>query len=193
MVKSKQNEEFVYQAVLSGDLEILPDGAIWRLRKRGWDRWQKKTISRPCKRVRAERRSGKEGNYFQVGLMMDSMRVFALAHRLVYLHFKGTIPDGLTVNHKDGDKKHNHPDNLELATYSEQQIHAAQVLKVGHAAHQHGTNNSMAKLTPEQVQEIRRRRQAGERLLAIAADYGIAFQQVSKIARRTRWAHLAGA
>ena len=187
-MKTKQNEEFVYQAVLSGDLEIMPDGTIWRVRKRGWDRWKKKAVSRPCKRVRAEHSMGK---YLQVRIMVDGVRVYAMAHRLVYRHFKGPIPEGLTINHEDGQKKRNHPDNLEPATYSEQQLHAARVLKVGHAVNQNGTLNSMAKLTPDQVQEIRRRRKAGEYLSSIASDYGIRFQQVSRIARGDRWAHLA--
>ena|ERR1035437_1003224 len=188
-MKSKQNEEFVYQAVLNGDLEIMPDGTIWRLRKRGWDRWQKKAVSRPCERVRAEHDCGK---YLQVRIMIDGVRIYALAHRLVYRHFKGPIPVDLTVNHEDGKKKRNVPDNPELATHSEQQIHATRILKVGHACDQSGPKNSMAKLTPEQVLQIRHRRANGDRLLSIAKDFGISFQAVSKIARGDRWAELSG-
>jgi hypothetical protein len=182
-MKCKQNEEFVYQAVLNGDLEISLDGTIWRLRKRGWDRWKHQVVSRPCKRVRAEHDCGA---YLQVRIMLDGVRVYALAHRLVYRHFKGAIPDSLTINHEDGKKKRNHPDNLELATYSEQQIHATRILKVGHACNQDGMNNSMAVLTDKQVAEIRERRASGEKLVPIATDYGIAFQTVSRIARGDR-------
>lgn len=189
MTKPKMNEEFVYQAVLSGDLEILPDGTIWRLRKRGWDRWKKIAVSRPCKRVRAEHDTG---DYFQIRIMVDKVRVYAVAHRLVWRHFKGPIPQGLTINHKDGKKKRNVPANLELATYAEQQIHAVRVLKVGHACNQSCEKNSMTKLLPDQVTEIRRRRAAGEKLLAIAVDFGIAFQTVSKIARGDSWAEFCG-
>lgn len=39
-----------------------------------------------------------------------------------------------------------------------------------------------------QVDQIRRRRAAGEKLLAIAVDYGITEGQVSKICRLRRWA-----
>jgi hypothetical protein len=181
-MRCKQNEEFVYQAVLSGDLEIMPDGTIWRLRKRGWNRWKKMAVSRPCKRVRAEHDCG---DYLQVRIMIDGVRVYALAHRLVFRHLKGPIPHGLTVNHKDGKKKRNAPDNLELATYSQQQIHATHVLKVGHACNQDGEKNSMATLSAQQVVEIRRRAK-GEKLLPIALDFGIAFQTVSRIARGDR-------
>jgi len=184
-MKSKQNEDFVYQAVLNGDLEILPDGTIWRLRKRGWDRWLQKAVSRPCKRVRAEHDCGE---YFQVRIMLEGIRVYALAHRLVYKHLKGPIPEGLTINHEDGKKKRNHPDNLTLATHSEQAVHAIRVLgKNQRVLNQFGEDNEMAKLTVFQVLEIRKRRETGEKLKAIAADYGITFQAVSKIARGDRW------
>ena len=187
-MKTKHNEEFVYRAVKAGDLEIESDGTIWRVRKRGWDRWTQQAVSRPCERVRAEHDTGK---YFQVRVMLDGVRIYALAHRLVYHHFCGPIPDALTVNHKDGQKKRNHPDNLELATYAEQAIHAARVLMVGHACRQHGEANSMCKLKDTQAEEIRHRRQAGEKLALIAVDYGVAMQTVSRIARGDRRA-LAG-
>lgn len=183
MVASKQNEEFVYQAVLSGDLEIMPDGTIWRVRKRRWDRWRDKAISYPCKRVRAEHDAGK---YSQIRLMMNGVRVHALAHRLVFRHFKGPIPPGMTVNHENGQHKNNPPDNLELATSSEQQLHAVHVLKTSRLAHQHGEANKSAKLTDLQVEEIRIRRATGEKLQSIADDFPVSMQTVSKIAKGER-------
>lgn len=182
-MRSKQNEEFVYQAVLSGDLQILEDGTIWRIRKRGWDRWKQQAVSRPCKPIRAEHDSGE---YYQVRIMIDKERVYALAHRLVYRHFKGYIPEDLTVNHENGTKKDNHPDNLVLATYSEQQIHATRILKVGHACNQDGEKNSMVKVPSKEIPVILKKRANGEKLKAIAADYGISFQEVSKIVRGER-------
>lgn len=182
-MKSKQNETFVYQAVKNGDIEIRSDGTIWRLRKRGWDRWKSEAISRPCKPVRAEHDSGE---YFQIRAMLDGKRVMALAHRLVWLHFHGPIPEGITLNHKNGIKKDNRPSNLELATYREQQIHATRVLRIGHACDQHGQKNSMSKLTTDQVVQIRQRRSAGEPLKSIAADFGVTFQAISKIAKGLR-------
>lgn len=188
-MKIKQNEIFVYQAVMSGDLVIEPDGAIWRVRKRTWDSGQRKAVSTPCRRVRAENDCG---DYLQVRVMVDGKRVCALAHRVVYHHFKGPIPDGLTVNHEDGNKKRNTPTNLELATYSEQQVHAIHTLKTARLGHQNGTLNLMAKLEPSQIATIRRRRAAGERLISIASDFGISFQEVSKIARGERWGRFPG-
>ena len=71
------------------------------------------------------------GDYLQVRTMIDGKRIHALAHRLVWFHFNGPIPPGLTINHKKGNKKDNRPEMLELATYAEQVRHAREVLKVG--------------------------------------------------------------
>jgi hypothetical protein len=166
----KNAEEFVYRAVVDGTLEIDPEGRVWRNSKKG--------------RRRAE---NDPGEYLQVRLMRDGIRVHACASRLVWRHFNGSIPAGLTVNHKNGHKKENAPGNLELASYSEQQIHALHILGVGRVD-QNGMKNAMAKVTAEQVAEIRRRRATGEKLRSIAADFGVTYQAVSKIARGSRWA-----
>lgn len=121
----KNVEELVYPLVLSGELSIDEEGRVWRHAARRWDRWSQATRLIPCEPRRAEKDSGE---YLQVRAMVDLRRANALAHRLVWRHFNGPIPPGLTVNHKDGKKKRNHPLNLELATYSEQQLHSIHVL-----------------------------------------------------------------
>jgi len=178
-MQSKNIEIYVYPAVISGELEIDQNGQIWRVAKRGWDRWNNVIRLNKCQRVRAEHGIGE---YFQVRTMFDKVRYGALAHRLVWMHFFGEIPFGLTINHKNGHKKENWPGNLELMTHSEQSFHACHVLKRGHAAHQRGEKNYMCKLSDAQVAEIRQRRAGGEPLLSIAKDYGVQFQTISKIA-----------
>lgn len=37
-------------------------------------------------------------------------------HRLVWIFFNGAIPEGVMIDHRDGDKLNNHPSNLRLAT-----------------------------------------------------------------------------
>lgn len=171
--------------MLEGELRIDPDGSVWRLAARRWNRWTGATQSIPC----APRRAEKETTlgYLQVRVMRDGIRVNALAHRLVFRHFNGPIPDGMLINHRNGMKADNRPENLELATPSENKIHAMKELKKGRLT-QAGTANVMAKLTPEKAEEIRRRRTAGEPLKAIAADFGISDRTVSKIALGHRWA-----
>jgi hypothetical protein len=47
---------------------------------------------------------------------------------MVYTYFKGKIPEGLTINHIDGNRTNNKPENLELATYKYQIEHATYIL-----------------------------------------------------------------
>ncbi|MEU7338643.1 HNH endonuclease [Streptomyces sp. NPDC007074] len=117
--------------------------------------------------------------------MKDGIRYHALAHRLVWRHFAGPIPAGLTVNHKNGVKSDNRPANLELATHAEQTAHARQVLRRGRLD-QYGIRNAMVKLTPEQVQQIKARRAKGETLASIAEDYPVRMQHISRITRGDR-------
>ena len=115
-------EQVVYEAVLMGELRIDRDGTIWRVAARRADRWRGGSRTIPCKPRRAENATGL--GYLQVRSMIDGKRHYALAHRLVYLHFKGPIPHGLTVNHLNGKRADNRPENLDLATASEQMLHA---------------------------------------------------------------------
>lgn len=175
-------EEEVYRTVLAGELQIDKQGRIWRIAIRQGDRWHVgATRTTKIARRRAEHRV--PFGYLQVRAMYAGKRHHACAHRLVWRHFKGSIPVGLTINHKNGIKDDNRLENLELATYHEQQIHALHVLKHGRTD-QWGEKNAMAKLSKKQVREIIRRRAAGERLVPIARDMGVAMQTVSQIARR---------
>jgi DNA-binding XRE family transcriptional regulator len=173
-------EETVYLAVLNGDLEIDSEGRIWRIRKRGWDRWKQMVVSRPCKRMRAEHDIGE---YLQISVMFDKKLYGTGAHRLVYRHFKGPIPEGLTINHDNGRKKDNYPDNLLLATYSEQLEHA---YRIG-LMEEWGEKNPAAKIRNEAVLAIREEYAKGQvTQVELAKKHGIAFQTVSKIVRGER-------
>ena len=169
----------VYAAVLGGELEIDAEGRIWRVAIRQGNRWNSGTTLRSCPRHRAEHPTPK--GYLQIRLMTGGLRAHALAHRLVYVHLVGPIPDGETINHIDGVKSNNRPGNLEPATHSEQILHAIHVLGKSQA----GERNPHATLTDAQVIEIRGRRGSGESLKSVAADYGIHWGTVSKIALST--------
>lgn len=178
----KNVEEWVYQAVTLGELTIDPQGQIWRVARRGGNRWTGGTVTHHLLPRRAEHDNG---HYLMIRTMIDGKRHYALAHRLVWRHLHGPIPPGLTVNHKNGDKKDNRPANLELATYSEQALHARRVL--GRGRDQEGERNAMAKLTAAQVQEIRRLRVEGLTLSQIANRYPVTYQTISKIINGDRW------
>lgn len=180
------NEEFVYQAVLNGDLEIDSNGQIWRTRFR-LVRNGKLILCKPIRR-RAEilcipksnkRTANRSHTTYVIGLMVGGKRKITGAHRLVWRHFHGPIPKGLTINHEDGDTLNNHPDNLTLATMHEQVLHAVRVLHRGY--------KPLAKLNVEQVLSIRARRDCGESIAVLSQEFGISKAQVSRIARRLRW------
>lgn len=114
-------------------------------------------------------------------------------HRLIAEAFIENPNDKPTVNHKDGVKANNHLSNLEWATHSENTQHAfdtglakpcrTQKSRVGSASHQ-------AKLTEQQVLEIRQLREDGMTLVSIAGRYGIVFSQVDRICKRESWKHI---
>lgn len=87
--------------------------------------------------VRSVRRSGASGGfmsphnnkgYLRVGLRKngEAQKKF-FVHRLVAEAFLPPVPGKHFVNHKDGDKRNNKPDNLEWCTTSENQKHAYQI------------------------------------------------------------------
>lgn len=183
----KQSEIAVYKLVVSGELEIDQEGRIWRVKKRTHDRWTGGTKVTPCTRVRAE--IGKPGNnYMQVRAMIDGKRHYAAAARLVYLHFKGKIPQGVTVNHEDGLKPNNRPKNLDLATYSEQRHHAIKVLGAKHHDVR-GSRHPKTHLTEAMVIAMRAARAAGTMVKAIAEQNNITPKAASAICRGVTWKH----
>ena len=108
--------------------KVEESGEIWRLRNRRRGKYKHlvwKLRASPC---RAESDCGE---YLGVALNLLGRTRYIQAHRAVWIGLFGDIPDGLMVNHKDGDKHNNHPDNLELVTPSENAIHARDVLEVG--------------------------------------------------------------
>ena len=71
--------------------------------------------------------------YIRYKLSVNGIVIRILAHRLVYETYVGEIPDGLFVNHIDGDKCNNHVSNLELVSNRDNVIHAVKtnLIKVG--------------------------------------------------------------
>lgn len=121
-------------------------------------------------------------------------------HRLVADAFIGPCPDGMEVNHLDGDKSNNSVRNLEYATRAENAAHASRMGLTptgdSHGSKTHpemvpkGQSHGNAVLTDVEVVSIRRLRSRGVRLKAIAARFGIAEATVSSIAKGKSWSHI---
>lgn len=95
-------------------------------------------------------------------------------HRLVYMyHTREFIPEGLYINHIDGNKQNNHYNNLELVTQSENMKHAYQTgLNV--PPRLFGEFVGTAKLTNDQVAQLRREFKAKEKTVKdIAIEVGM--------------------
>ncbi len=118
-----------------------------------------------------------QNGYRQVGLFRDKKPVFRVVHRLVIVAFRGAVPQGMEVNHKDGDKRNNHIDNLEFVTHRQNMRHARIELEA-----------LGRKLIEADVTEIRRRLAAGERQKALSKMFGVSLSMVSYIATNRLWA-----
>jgi hypothetical protein len=99
-----------------------------------------------------------------------------MAHRIAWSRVFGPIPDGLVVCHRCDNPPCVRPDHLFLGTH---QDNDADRDAKGRTAN--GERIGAAKLTDEQVAEIRRLRDAGLSQTSIAARYGVSQSHVSRI------------
>jgi hypothetical protein len=98
-------------------MELRADGTIWKLANR--DRMQRVI---PIAPKRAEQVS--KGGYLMVKMEWLGKPYLLSAHVAAYEILKGPLPAGMDVNHEDGVKSNNHPDNLEPMTRSDNHKHA---------------------------------------------------------------------
>ena len=105
-------------------------------------------------------------------------------HRLVAMAFIG-LPDEERnmVNHKDGNGKNNRVKNLEWVNHSENLLHRYRVL---HCPPVRGA----AKLTDEQVLEMRRLRSQGATYKELMDRFDICKSTISYIIKRKTWYHI---
>lgn len=112
-----------------------------------------------------------------------------LAHRFAFSLSKGAIPQGLCVCHKCDVRACVNPAHLFLGTKKE---NTADMMAKGRHGQgfTRGEDSPSAKITESDVRGIRALR-GQERQIETAARYGVSQVMVSKIQRRTSWAHVA--
>ncbi len=71
--------------------------------------------------------TNKTGDYLRCVLCFQERTTSISLHRLVAIHFIENPSDKPTVNHKDLNKQNNYFENLEWATYKENNEHAAKI------------------------------------------------------------------
>lgn len=62
-------------------------------------------------------------------MVVNIKRTTKYVHRLVAKAFIDSIPPKMTINHKDGNKTNNKVSNLEIVSYSDNHLHAFEILK----------------------------------------------------------------
>lgn len=105
-------------------------------------------------------------------------------HRAVVETFIGEIPEGMVVNHLNGDKLDNRVENLEITTYAGNSKHA---YASGFATGRRGEENSMARLTNRELERMCNDLMCGKTNAEISAEYGIHERYVSLIRHKKRW------
>jgi hypothetical protein len=96
-------------------------------------------------------------------------------HKLIGLAFLGSRPDNLQVNHKDGDKLNNRPENIEYVTSTKNNHHAI------------STGLRKMKLSDAEIETVKSLAVALS-FREIGRRFGVSYKTVSKVVndRRTR-------
>jgi hypothetical protein len=107
-------------------------------------------------------------------------------HRAVALAFHGEPPLGKPIaRHIDGNTHNNRADNLAWGDFTDNMADM-----VRHGRSTYGQRNCKAKLTVQQVRDIRLRYERGETQTSLASVYHIHQTVVSKIVLRKYWKHV---
>jgi len=131
--------------------------------------------------------------YPRLSLVRDGISHWRTVHSIIAATFlapppRDTGPQATDygVNHKDGDKTNNHAHNLEYVTNAANLKHARATGLLSVV----GTKNGRAKITENEVREIRRLYAAGARQVDLADAFGIDQTQVSRVVRGESWPHV---
>lgn len=132
-----------------------------------------------------------QDGYFRLQLQINGVKKKYYVHRLVAENF---LPPNLenkqTINHKDGDKRNNNPDNLEWSTWTENNRHA-RISGLHNSNYCRGENASYSKLKEWQILEIKQKyipRKYSQYKLAL--EYGVAHQTIDSILKGRIWKHI---
>ena len=111
-------------------------------------------------------------------------------HRLVAAAFIGPCPEGLEVNHINGDGADNRVENLEYITHAENCRHAYRLGLTPPPPLGIGEDNGRAILGVREVKMIRSERSRGVIARVLALRFGVARSTIDAIGRRVIWRHI---
>lgn len=108
-------------------------------------------------------------------------------HRVAWTLFHGKIQRGLYVLHKCDNPSCVNPTHLFIG---DAKLNASDMISKGRQRHPCGSVHHMAKLTENQVREIRRKYKAGTRQSELAIRFGIKYVTINHIVCRRTWKHI---
>lgn len=119
----------------------------------------------------------------------DGQRVDIFVHELVLEAFVGPRPPGMVCNHRDSNRHNNVVSNLEWCTQFDNRHHSMDK-GLWHPFLLRGEASPSAKLTEEQVRNIRIRVTQGTSMYALAREFDVRDSTIYKIVHRQRWKHV---
>lgn len=128
-----------------------------------------------------------QNGYLYVSIKTGDKRPKFSCHRIIGKAFVFGYQDGLHINHINGVKTDNRPENLEWVTNSENVSHAWQTGLVKLK----GENAPNHKLTQKQVIEIRKALRLGVTANSISIISGVSPSTIYLIEKGKRWASIA--
>jgi hypothetical protein len=153
------------------------DGSVWSRRDHG-------VIRGPWRQLKPK--LDKDG-YSVLALRANNCDRHCRIHVLMLMAFVGPRPNGQVGRHIDDDKSNNKLSNLAWGTLKQNSQDAVR----NGCFDFRGERNGRAKLTENDVREIRKLRAAGLTQKQVAQRFGIHWMRVSEIDRKKAWAHVA--
>ena len=152
------------------------DGRIWSRKRIGGqgslqDEWRE--LRQSCVR-----------GYGHVGAHGDDSHLEVMVHRLIAITFIGPIPKDKEINNKNGNKRDNSVENLEIVTHQENMVHT---LNTGIRIPAHGEKHHWSKISDTKVSEIKTLYASGHYTQReLAKMFGVAQSHIGRLARGER-------
>jgi hypothetical protein len=168
------------------------DAEIWR-DVPGFDGYQASNAGRIRSNAfgywRVSKAKANHGGYITTHVKKNGQNVTVRVHALVALAWIGPSSDRI-VNHKDGIKTNNAPENLEYVTSEENNSHARETGLWHPPPPKRGENNGRSRFTEDDIRAMRKRWRSGDSQTAIAKDFNCHKGVVSTIVRGCTWKHV---
>lgn len=142
--------------------------------------WSKVDRSGTCWTWTASRNALGYGGFYD-----GALRKVELAHRVSWRMASGPIPAGQLVCHACDNPACVRPSHLFLGDNA---ANSADKIAKGRQSRTSGSKNGRAKLTEQQVSEIRARYRPGQvRIVDLAAEFGVTFSHIWQIVSGNKW------